>query len=138
MSAAWAVEDDVVVVVPSLVWVALVEGDDDGDADGLGEPDCDGDGDGDGRGFGEVGRELDRVADVDELNELQVRCLFASHAGTPRAIASSGQVNRYIEMSRSVCQRPPRNDTQYGSPECSLAMTAQPLPQSMIREPLPG
>lgn len=81
-------------------------------------------------------RELERVAEV--VRVWQVRCLSAIHAGAPLAIASSGQVIRYIEMSRSFCQRPSRNDTQNGSPETALAITAQPLPQSMIRAPLPA
>ena len=107
--------------------------------DGLGEADGEGRTLGDTLGLGPDVRVLeDRVVDVDEFSDEQVRCLSAIHAGAPRAIASSGQVSRYIEMPRSACQRPPRNDTQYGSPECSLAITAQPLPQSMMREPLPG
>ena len=125
--ATWAGDGCVVVVVvPSLVCVGAAEGDD--DADELGEADDDRDDDGDGDGDGRTldgTLELntgalvleDREVDVDGLNDVQVRCLSAIHSGAPCAIASSGQVNKYIEMPRSVCQRPPRNDTQYGSPE---------------------
>lgn len=139
MSASWEGEGDVVVVVP-LVWVGLAVGDVVGVGDTLEVLEVDGDGRtlGGTLGPGAGGRALDRVADVVGVSDWHVRCRSASHAGAPRAIASSGQVIRYIEMLRSVCQRPPRNDTQYGSPECSLAITAQPLPQSMMREPLPG
>ena len=90
-------------------------------------------------GGGGVGRTLGRVTGVGGLSDGQVfRCLSANHAGAPLAMASSGQVIRYIETSRTVRQRPSRKDTQYGSPECSLAMTAHPPPQSMMRDPLRG
>ena len=119
-SATWEGEGEVVVVVPPLVCVGATEGDD--DADELGEADDDRDGDGrtlDGTLELNTGALVleDREVDVDGLNDVQVRCLSAIHSGAPCAIASSGQVNKYIEMPRSVCQRPPRNDTQYGSPE---------------------
>ena len=78
-------------------------------------------------------------ADVVDLSDEQVfRCLRAIHPGAPFAIASSGQVSWYIDTSRTARQRPSRNATQYGSPDCSLAITAHPPPQSMMREPLAG
>lgn len=83
-----------------------------------------------------AGRALVRVAVVRGSRAGQLaRCFCAIHSGAPRLIASSGQVMRYIEMSSTVCQRPSRYDTQYGSPERALAITAQPSPQLMTREP---
>ncbi|KAA0918507.1 hypothetical protein [Dietzia sp. ANT_WB102] len=96
------------------------------------------DGRGDDEGCGAV-REFVRERVVRGLSDAQVsRCLRAIHPGAPFAMASSGQVSWYIETSRTVRQRPSRNATQYGSPECSLAITAHPPPQSMTREPLSG
>lgn len=139
-AAAVGVCDGGVVVAVPLGASCVTDGDGDtgGEGDTLG---TDGEGctPGDSPGRGAVGRALERVDGTLRVDDLQVlRCRSAIHAGMPRAIASSGQVKRYIEMSRSVRQRPSRNDTQYGSPECSLAITAQPLPQSMMREPLSG
>lgn len=133
-----------VVVVTSVVSVGtvgdVVEGDDDGDT--VGATDGEGRGLGATLGLGVVDRGLERVVSrsrVVGFSSGQLpRCLFAIHAGAPLAIASSGHVIRYIETSRLVCQRPFRYTTQYGSPECSLAITAQPPPQSMMREPLSG
>ena len=88
----------------------------------------------------DVGDDMARALDDGDQAEVRQvpRCLFANHAGAPSAIASSGQVIVYIETPSALFHRPPRNVTQYGSPEISLPMTAQPPPQSMMRDPLPG
>ncbi|WP_162534014.1 hypothetical protein [Dietzia lutea] len=67
-----------------------------------------------------------------------VRCFCAIHAGTPLAIASAGQVPRWIDTSEARRHLPPEYATQYGSPDTALAMTAHPAWQSMIRAPLFG
>lgn len=133
-----------VVVVACVVSVVLIGGevtveDEEVDDDVVGTTDGDGRGGGDALGPGPDVRVVEaREVDVGGVVDRQVRCRSANHAGAPWVIASSGQVIRYMEMPRSACQRPPPNDTQNGSPECSLAITAHPLPQSMMRAPLPG
>ncbi|OAH63520.1 hypothetical protein AYJ66_11715 [Dietzia cinnamea] len=67
-----------------------------------------------------------------------VRCFCAIHAGAPLAIASAGQVPRWIDTSGARRHLPSEYATQYGSPDTALAMTAQPAWQSMIRAPLFG
>lgn len=92
-----------------------------------------------GVGLGAGGRGLVRVRVVRGFRDGQFpRCFCAIHSGAPRLIASSGQVNWYIEMSLTARQRPPRNSTQNGSPECSLAITAHPSSQLMTRAPASG
>lgn len=54
------------------------------------------------------------------------RCFCAIHAGAPLAIASAGQVPRWIDTSGALRHLPSEYATQYGSPDTALAMTAQP------------
>lgn len=96
-----------VVVDSDVVVLVSAEGDDVGDDDGV----RDGDGAREFVGVREV-LEVDDLVEVAGSTVRQSRCLRANHAGAPLAIASSGQVIRYIDTSSTERHRPFLKATQ--------------------------